>query len=78
MTVHNFKVNCLAQIFFLIFENKKKRKMAIYMAAILLFDDKEDDAYNQNIEVLRITRRRLKDASDPFSISDNEFSKLYR
>jgi len=78
VTVHNFKVNCFAQIFFLIFENKKKRKMAIYMAAILLLGDEEDDAYNQNIEVLRITRRRLRDASDPFSIPDNEFRKLYR
>lgn len=48
------------------------------MAAILLLGDEEDDVYNQNIEVLRITRKRLRDASDPFSIPDNEFRKLYR
>lgn len=47
--------------------------MAMYMAAIL-FDD-----YNENNnQVMRITRRILRDVSDPFSVPANEFCKLYR
>ncbi|XP_039303388.1 uncharacterized protein LOC120357293 [Solenopsis invicta] len=51
--------------------------MAIYMAAILLLDE-EDEAFEPHNQVMRITRRILRDVSDPFSISDNEFRKLYR
>ncbi|CAL1678255.1 unnamed protein product [Lasius platythorax] len=51
--------------------------MAIYMAAILLLGDEEDDAVEHN-QVMRVTRRILRDVSDPFSIPDNEFRKLYR
>ena len=53
--------------------------MAIYMAAILLFDDEEDDAFEpHNNQFMRVTRRILRDATDPFSVSDNEFRKIYR
>ncbi|KMQ81714.1 nuclease harbi1 [Lasius niger] len=51
--------------------------MAIYMAAILLLGDEEDDAVEHN-QVMRVTRRILRDVSDPFSVPDNEFRKLYR
>jgi len=53
--------------------------MALYMGAIILFGEEEDDVFQQRNEVMRIARRNLpRDMSDPFSISDNEFQKLYR
>lgn len=46
------------------------------MAAYLLFGDEDDaEPYNQ---VMRITRKRLRDVSDPFSVPENEFRKLYK
>jgi len=48
------------------------------MEAIILFDEEEDDVFQQRNEIMRIARRNLRDMSDPFSISDNEFQKLYR
>ncbi|XP_067206716.1 putative nuclease HARBI1 [Linepithema humile] len=50
--------------------------MAMYMAAILLLDE-EDDAFERN-KIMRVTRRFLRNTLDPFSVSDNEFCKLYR
>jgi len=38
----------------------------------------KDDVFQQRNEVMRIARRSLRDMSDPFSISNNEFQKLYR
>lgn len=52
--------------------------MTIYMIAILLLDDEEDDAFEPHNQVMRITRRIFRDVSDPFSDPDNEFRKLYR
>lgn len=57
---------------------KAVRKMAIYMAGILLFGNEEDNAFEPQNQVMRVTRKLLRDASDPFAISDNEFRKLYR
>lgn len=50
--------------------------MAIHMAAILLFDE-EDDIFEQQNNVMKITRRVLRDVTDPFSVSDNEFRALH-
>ncbi|XP_018364360.1 PREDICTED: uncharacterized protein LOC108762058 [Trachymyrmex cornetzi] len=55
--------------------------MAIYMAAILLGDNIEDnfeDNFEPNNQIMRIQRRILRDMSDPFSVPENEFRKLYR
>jgi len=48
------------------------------MGAIILFGEEEDDVFQQRNNVRRIARRNLRDMSDSFSISDNEFKKLYR
>ena len=37
--------------------------MAIYMAAILLLGDEEDDAFEPHNQVMRVTRRILRDVS---------------
>ncbi|KAM0724649.1 hypothetical protein ACS0PU_009730 [Formica fusca] len=52
--------------------------MAIYMAGILLFGNEEDNAFEPQNQVMRVTRKLLRDASNPFAISDNEFRNLYR
>lgn len=52
--------------------------MAVYMAAVLLLDDEEDDERNNRNNIMRVTRKLLRDAFDPFSISNHEFRKLYR
>jgi len=48
------------------------------MAAILLLDDEEDEAFEPHNQVMRITRKIFRDIVDPFSVPDNEFRKLYR
>jgi len=48
------------------------------MRAIILFGEEGNDVFQQRNEIMRIARKRLRDMSDPFSISDNEFQKLYR
>jgi len=46
------------------------------MAAVLLLG--EDDVLEPRNEVMRVTRRLLRDVSDPFSNSENDFRKIYR
>jgi len=52
--------------------------MALYLGALLFFGEDEEPVFELHNRVMRIARRRLRDAPDPFSISDNEFKKLYR
>ena len=44
------------------------------MAAILLLDEEDEEAF----ELIKIIRRMLRDTTDPFTISENEFRRLYR
>lgn len=47
------------------------------MGYYLLLEDEEED--RRELHVMRNTRRRLRDVSDPFyAVSDNEFRNLYR
>lgn len=50
--------------------------MKIYNAAFLLNDEEDEHIHNQ--VNLRFSRKVLRDISDPFSISDYKFRKLYR
>ena len=54
--------------------------MAILIAGALLLEEQQDeeaDAFERN-EIMRVTRRLLRDTLNPFSVSNSEFRKLYR
>lgn len=49
------------------------------MALLLLEQyNEENNVLEDRNKIMRLTRRTLRDTSNPFSISDNEFCKLYR
>ena len=37
-----------------------------------------DEERKNNLEILRMQRRRLRDTSNPFSLQENQFRDLYR